>query len=172
MPTLYTLLGRLQLLERNIHKINCYLKSQQGGEITESDPVFSQSPASGITQENIEFLTTLDYNSLNNIPNRTPQMITTNVSEYNLVPTGGTILITFYGTTTNLILPTVADHLGQVILLYNGGTGDVTISSNPNDGDVVVDGGMTMNSTNLTSGSPMTLFSSLVGNDPRWIAKP
>lgn len=101
-----------------------------------------------------------------------PQMIGTNAASYNLNPNKRTILMAFYGSTTNLNLPLLNGNMGVIILLYNGGTGDVNIIGNPSDGNSIIDGGMEMPSTTLTSGSPMTVFSMLVNNVPKWIAKP
>jgi len=100
------------------------------------------------------------------------QMITTNALQYNLVPNKKTVLITFFGTTTILNLPNITTNIGIVMLLYNAGSGDVVITGNPTNENSVIDGGMEMASTVLTSGSPMTIFSMLVGNTPKWIIKP
>lgn len=101
-------------------------------------------------------------------PDSIPQVIRTNVSNYNLVPTKKTILVTFIGTSTVFNLPPVAVNVGTIIILYNGGTLDAVIKGNSADGNVVIDGGMTTTSTNLTSGSPMTIY-----NDGfNWITKP
>jgi hypothetical protein len=97
-----------------------------------------------------------------------PQIIRTNVSSYNLVPTKKTILVTFTGTTTTFNLPLVAPNVGTIILLYNGGTGGVTITGNVADGNVIIDGGVASPTSVLTVGSPITIF-----NDGfNWIKKP
>lgn len=103
------------------------------------------------------------------IPTGIPQIVRINDDDnYDLIPTKSTILITFTGATNTLNLPLVAPNIGTIMLLYNKGTGDATITGNVADGNVVIDGGIEGPSSILTAGSPMTIF-----NDGfNWITKP
>jgi hypothetical protein len=153
----------------------------------ETDPIFMAAPAHFITSNDITFVQGKDYNSLNNKPNLAlkadlvagiipvaqipkipPQQIITGVASYNLVPTAGLIHIYFTGTTTTLNLPPIATNLGLTILLFNGGTGDVTITANVADPNSVIDGNTGANTTILTTLTPMTIFS--INN--KWVTKP
>lgn len=141
----YQLRGKVAKLEATIRCLLCSVRNNN----VEIDPIFAESAANNITDSNIEFLQSLDYNSLNNKPDNSTDLLYTSDIDYTVELKKPITMLTLDGESTNIYLPKIEEAKGLILIVFNDSGSPSNLICDSSDGDGLWEGGMDFNTISI-----------------------